>query len=1067
MVTTRAYRALVALVGLLLPILAAAQATGRRSAPRSTTTPAAAPDTSVLAGLEWRSIGPTNMGGRVADVEGVPGNADVVYVGSASGGIWKTTNGGITWKPIFDKQPIASIGDIALEPGNADVVYAGTGESATRNSVSFGDGVYKSTDGGVTWRNLGLKGSERISRILINPREPATVYVGALGHVYGPSTERGVYVSRDGGERWERTLYIDDRHGVADMDIDPINPNILYAAMWRFERRPWTHTSGSEQGGLFKSVDGGRTWKKLEKGLPKLVGRIGVKVAPSNPNVVYAMTESKEGTLYRSEDRGESWTQVSKDVDLVNRGFYYTQLRIDPVDENRVYAISSTLYGSIDGGKTFKRISATTHGDYHTLWIDPLNPKRIWQGQDGGIALSQDRGETWEVVNQFPIAQFYQIYADSRQPFYYVGGGLQDNGTWTGPARSREPYGILPDDWRMISFGDGFHIVVHPEDPELFLSEYQGGAIFRTDMRTREQQDVSPQPRRNDGGPVSGLKYRFNWNAPIVASPHDGRTVYFGANVLFRSKDFGVTWEQISRDLTTNDPEKQKTPGGPVWFENTTAEYHGTIISFAESPAQADVLWAGTDDGNLQLSRDGGKSWQNLTGTVPGLKAFAPVSHVEPSRTAAATAYVAFDRHMFDDFQPYIFRTTDFGKSWTRVNGDLPAMGYVFVVREDLRNPSLLYAGTELGIYGSYDGGMHWVRLHGKNMPTVAVHDILVHPLENDLIVGTHGRGIWILDDATPVQRLVADAVKKPIHLFDLRPAYRYATKPTRYGIGQKVFRAPNPPFGAIVSFYLAAKPDSAVPVRVEVLGASGQVIRELKKVPREKGINRIAWDLAVEPPRLRKDPEPGKEPQEDDEFGGPPRGPHVLPGTYTVRLTVGEQSLDKPVEVRLDPAAQTTTALLAQQFENGLKLRDMQSTVNEALRALDVVKLQLEERRKTTQARGKEAPEELIKALDRELAQVDSISFRIAKPSGRPFWSEGPRIAERLGALFQGIDGGSVPATAPQTALLAELRQEVQQAVGEVSQYLTKGLGDLNAVIARNQGATVVAPPLSTGVVF
>ncbi|HYP52348.1 MAG TPA: hypothetical protein VEQ42_02345, partial [Pyrinomonadaceae bacterium] len=580
--------------------------------------------------LEWRNIGPANMGGRTADVEGVPGNPNVVYVGTASGGVWKTTNGGTTWRPIFERQGTLSVGDIALEPGNPDVVWVGTGEANPRNSVSFGDGVYKSTDGGKTWQHTGLRDTRHISRILINPRNPDNVFVGAMGHAFGPNAERGVYVTQDGGRTWAKTLYVDPSHGIADMDIDPQNPNVLFAAVWKFERKPWTHTSGSEQGGVFRSIDGGRTWAKMTNGLPKLVGRIGVKFAPSNPNVVYAITEAKEGTLYRSDDKGETWRRVSQQQSIVSRGFYYTDVRVDPTNENRVFAVASTLFVSIDGGRTFRSITGRTHIDYHALWIDPRDPRRMWQGQDGGVAVTQDGGETWDYVNNFPLGQFYQVHLDDRQPFYNVMGGLQDNGSWTGPSRTREPAGILNDDWRMVSFGDGFHMLNHPDDPDLYLSESQGGNVVRTDMRNREQQLVIPS-YPTGGGPASLSRHRFNWNAPLVPSPHDKNTVYLGGNVLFKSADFGRTWAAISPDLTTNDPEKQKDAGGPIAFENTTAEYYTTIISVAESPARAGTIWAGTDDGNLQLTTDGGKTWRNLIKNVPGMKEGSEVSHVEPS----------------------------------------------------------------------------------------------------------------------------------------------------------------------------------------------------------------------------------------------------------------------------------------------------------------------------------------------------------------------------------------------------------------------------------------------------
>jgi len=992
------------------------------------------------------------MGGRTTDIEGVPGNPNVVYVATASGGLWKTTNGGVTWTPIFERQGTISMGDIAIDPNNPDVIWVGTGESSVRNSVSFGDGVYKSTDGGKTWQHVGLKESQRISRIVINPRNPDTVYVGALGHAFGPNEERGVFMTTDGGKTWQKVLYVDVEHGVADMDMDPTNPNILYAALWHFERKPWTFRSGSEKGGVFKSVDGGRTWKKLENGLPKLLGRVGVKVAPSNPQVVYVIAESKEGTLYRSDDRGETFKPMTKEVRIVSRGFYYTGLRVDATDENRVYAVASQLLVSIDGGKTFRRISAKTHVDNHALWIDPKNPNRMWQGQDGGIAVSYDQGETWEYVNNFPVGQFYQVYADNRLPFYYITGGLQDNGTWTGPSRTREPAGIMNEDWRMISFGDGFHVVAHADNPDFYLSESQGGNIVRTDFRTREQQDVGPQPRRNDGGPVGELKCRFNWNAPIVPSPHDKNTVYFGANVVFKSTDFGKTWDVISPDLTTNDPEKQKDAGGPVWTENTTAEYHCTIISLAESPARPGVIWVGTDDGNLQVSNDGGKTWTNLIRNVPGVPANSPVSHVEPSRTSANVAYVSFDRHMLDDFRPSVFKTTDGGRTWTNIAGNLPEKAYVWVVREDPKNPNLLYAGTELGLYASYTGGTNWISLGLKNLPTVAVHDIQVQPRENDLILATHGRSIWIFDDATPIQQMSQDILKSDVHLFDIRPALRFATRFTRYGIGNKVFTGPNPSYGALITYYLKDKLDEKATIKIQILNGGGKVIRELAENPKEKGLNRVAWDLRYEKPRLRRPPS-----EEETEFTGGPRGPQVLPGIYTVKLMVGEKLLEKPVEVRLDPTISVSTADLRMQLEHGLKLRDMRSATNDALKALDSIKEQLQQLEKTVKDRLPDAPEELKKILTEHTKQVESLQSGLARPQEIQGFGIGPKLSELISGLFFDIDGTNAAPTQYQREYLGEIQAEFQQKIGEVNKFIEETVPKLNETLQRFNVPTVM----------
>jgi photosystem II stability/assembly factor-like uncharacterized protein len=997
---------------------------------------ALSPDSALWQGLEWRNVGPANTSGRAADVEGVPGNPNIVFLGSASGGLWKTVNGGTSWKPIFDKQQVLSIGDVALEPGNPEVIYVGTGEGAPRNSISFGNGVYKSTDGGASWRHLGLTTSERITRILVSPRNPNMVYVGVLGHVFGPNPDRGVYMSANGGDSWEKVLYIDDMHGVADMDIDPRNPNIVYAAMWRFERKPWTHTSGSEQGGVFRSVDAGRTWKKLTSGLPKLLGRIAVKVSPSNPDVVYVLAESNDGTLFRSVDKGDTFTTVNRDVGIVNRGFYFTQMRVDPTDENRVWAVSGSLFTSIDAGKTFKLMSQGTHVDYHSVWIDPLNANRMWQAQDGGSAVSYDRGETWESLHELPpLSQLYAIYADRRAPFYNLGGGLQDNGTWVGPSRSREPAGIMNDDWRMVSFGDGFQIQVHPDDPDVFLTESQGGGLLLTNMRTREQVDVSPQPRRNDGGPVQDLKFRFNWNSPVIQSPHDGKVVYFTGNVVFRTKNFGLgAWEQISPDLTKNEPDKQVAPGGPVWKENTTAEYYPTIISFAESPSQRGVLWAGTDDGNLQLSRDDGKSWTDLTASGPAVPKYSPVSHVEPSRTAAGTAYVAYDRHMFDDFASHIFKTTDFGRTWADVSDNLPNGAYVHVVREDPRVPSLVYAGTEIGMFVSRNGGGKWERAHLKNLPAVAVHDILVHPVMNDLIIATHGRGIWILDDATPLQRMDARVRDTRTELFDVRPGYRYSMKDTRFMIGHKVWLGANPAYGALITYYLKSKPDSATKVKLEIVDAAGTVIREIKRAPATAGLNRTNWDLAYEAPRPRRDSGGG-----EGGFGGPPRGPQAVPGTYTVRLTVGTERLERPVEVRMDPAVEVSVADLRQQFEAGMNLREMRSAMNDTLRAIDAYRAQLVGRKNVVATLRAEGKADQMKAIDAEIADVDSLLASVTVPQGKTFWSEGPRVSERLGALENGIDGPNRAPTTHQMQLIGELQVEWKAALAKVAAKLGK----------------------------
>lgn len=1088
------HRALAVLVTLPLLLLLAGSAWAAAPAEEEE-------EASPFGNLMWRNIGPVNMSGRVADVEGVPGDPRIVYVGSASGGVWKSENGGLTFSPIFDEQPIASIGDLALAPSNPQVIYVGTGEGNPRNSVSFGNGVYKSLDGGTTWIHLGLEESRHITRVLVHPNDPDTVFVGALGSIFGPNEERGVFRSTDGGAHWEKVLYRDPQHGVADMDMDPNNPNVLFAALWHFDRKPWTHTSGSEDGGVFRSLDGGTTWEKITEGLPKLMGRIGVKIAPSNGKVVYVIAESDEGTLFRSDDRGATFRKVSDDVQIVSRGLYYTDMRVDPVDENRIYAVSSRLFRSIDGGRTFERIARNVHVDFHALWIDPQDPARLWQGQDGGVAVSYDRATTWEPIRNLPIAQFYQIFYDQREPFYYVGGGLQDNGTWFGPSRTREPAGILADDWRMMSFGDAYFVVPHPEQEDLFLSESQAGGIVRTDMRTRQQLDVNPQARRNDGGPAGDLTYRFNWNAPIIASPHDPNTVYFAGNVVWKTSDFGTTWEQISPDLTTDDESKQGEAGGPVWYENTTAEYHCTIISLAESPVQAGVLWVGTDDGNLQLSRDGGETWTNVIGNVPGLPAFSPVSHLEPSRTAAGTAYAAFDRHMFDDFAPHIFQTTDFGATWTRRSEDLPDQAWVWVVREDPKNPQLLYAGTELGLYASWNAGRSWRPLSLENLPVVSVHDILIHPRDNDLLLGTHGRAIWIFDDATPIQQM-SEAVKEaPAHLFPTRPVLRYPIRFTRYGLGDKAHRAPNPPTGALLTYHLAssleeeedgamaeeeatAKPgaermreelpesehgrtdggtdmdeEKEARIELEILDASGTVVRtiEAKELPKKAGLNRVAWDLRHDPPRSRDDEEEGGR----SEFFGPRGGPYVLPGTYTARLTVDGTPYETPVDVRIDPLVDLPAADVQAQHTMTMDLADRISNANDALRGLDVLEAQLADRRAVQKRLQQELPDDL-ETLWKELEEsIDEMLKRFVRSDDKPFWSQGPRFADQLENLLFEVDGGFAAPTAAHRAFYDELMGEYRENMGDYNTLLREQLPAFNEQLDAAGIPPLALPPV------
>jgi photosystem II stability/assembly factor-like uncharacterized protein len=945
-------------------------------------------DLRALNSLEWRGIGPAAMGGRISGIEGVAGNPRIIYAATGSGGLFKTINAGTTWQAIFERPGRISIGDIAIDPKNPDHVWVGTGEANLRNSVSIGGGVYYSPDGGKTWQARGLESTMTISRLAIDPRNAVRVLVAAVGHPFGPNPDRGVYLTSDGGSTWQKTLYIDETHGASDIDLDPSNPDIVFAGMWQFDRKPWRYDSGDTKGGLFKSIDGGKTWKKVTRGLPQLMGRIGVKVSPSNPKVIYVIAETREGTLFRSRDGGESFETASSDTSLVSRGYYYCDLRVDPKDENRVYVLENALMVSKDGGKTFGRIGGSVHGDLQALWIDPADPARMWQGSDGGLAFTWDSGQTWEHVSSISLGQFYHVSADGRKPFYDVSGGTQDNGSWTGPSRTREPSGILNDDWRMVSPIVGFNVLSDEADPDILLTQTPGGTILRNDLRSRDQQSVGPQVRNYGGALPSEMKYRFGWDPPLVRSPFGKSTIYYAGNVIFQSSNLGQSWESISHDLTKGDPSKWKASGGPIFTDNSSSETYGVITGLAESPAQRGLIWAGTDDGNVQVTINGGGQWTNVGANISGIAPNSPVSSVEPSRRNQNVAYVAFDRHMFDDMQPYIFKTADGGKTWKKIVSGLPPYAFVWVVREDLKNPNVLYAGTETGVFASFDAGEHWSTFGLKNLPDVAVRDIFLQPEENDILLATHGRGLFILDDATPVQQIAA---ARAATLFPIRPALRYSVRATRSGGGETEFTAANPPYGAILNYYLR---DAAEEPRIEVLDAAGKVIRTMggPQAPGNAGLHRVAWDLRA------SGTGGGGGGGGRGRGGQGGRGPQVLPGAYTVRLTAAGAVEQQSIEVRLDPELKVTLADLQKQWDALAKLSAMIRDAGEMLREAD---------------RHEDSP--------------DWQKFRatLARPRNLTGSETGPRLSEQLQSLFNLIDGPNDAPTPAMMQLLGELEDE------------------------------------------
>jgi photosystem II stability/assembly factor-like uncharacterized protein len=871
-------------------------------------------DSGVISGLGARNIGSATMSGRISAIAGrIDGGNVTLYVAAASGGVWKSTDNGTTFKAVFDKQPVQSIGSVAIDPSNPKTVWVGTGETWTRNSVSVGDGIYKSTDAGETWSRMGLGQSERIDRIIVHPKNSSVVYACVPGKLWSDSSDRGVYKTTDGGNRWALVLNGSNLStGCSGLTMDSKNPEVLLAGMWDFRRKGWTFRSGGEGpdtpsgSGLFRSSDGGKTWSDLSatsKGLPaKPWGRVEVAFAPTDPKIAYTLIESKDSALYRSSDGGDSWEPRDKSRNMVWRPFYFGRLVVDPSNADRLFKPDYDLIVSEDGGRSFANLGTRAHVDWHDVWIDPTNTKHVVAGNDGGLWMSFDGGSRWWKFENLPVSQFYHVSVDAKDP-YRVYGGLQDNSSWVGD--SQYPRGISNARWENLYGGDGFWMMVDPSDPEAVYVESQGGHLGRVDRKLPATRDIQPTAGYRE-------KLRFNWNTPIHLSPTEKGTVYVGAQFLFRSRDHGDSWERVSPDLTTNDPQKQRQEeAGGVTVDNSSAEMHTTIYSISESPTDSKVIWIGTDDGNVQLTRDGGKSWTNLVNNVPGLPPASWVSWVEASRFAPATAYAAFDRHTFGDITPWVYRTTDFGKSWTRIVGPNQGVrGYAHVIKEDLVKSSLLFCGTEFGLWISIDGGQKWAEFKGGDFPSAAVRDLQVHPREQDLVIATHGRGIWIVDDLSPLRALSSEMMSKPVAFLPNRPAQQRMSAPGGWADGDASFVGENPPGGAVINYYQRARHVYG-PIRLEILDSAGKLVDTLPAAKR-RGVNRALWSMQVRPPRV---------PPAAQVAEGSTRGPHVLPGTYTVRLVSGPSSVETKLEVQLDRRAPYNVAERKEQFDAAMRV--------------------------------------------------------------------------------------------------------------------------------------------------
>lgn len=811
--------------------------------------------TDKLKNLEFREIGPAVMGGRIDDLGVVESNPDIVYVGTASGGVWKTTNNGTTWEPVFDKEGVSTIGDIAIAPSDPAVVWVGTGEPNNRQSSSWGDGIYKSLDAGKTWQNMGLKATLHIGRIVIHPKNPDVVYAAALGHLWGPNPERGVYKTTDGGKTWNQVLKISADTGVSDIAIDPASPDTLYAAAYERRRTPFGFNGGGPDSGIYKTVDGGATWKKLTKGLPYEnggdVGRIGLDIYRKDSNIVYAIVQHEKGGTYRSEDKGETWKKMG---DTNPRPSYYSQIRIDPNNDLRIWELGAQMFYSEDGGKTFstQRVKGI-HGDFHAMWIDPADSNHVLTGCDGGIHWSYDNGRTWDFLNTIAIGQFYEVGLDNEKP-YKICGGLQDNGSWCGPSASLTRDGIINSDWTLMPGGDGFYARIDYAEPWIVYTESQDGHISRRDEHTGQQREIMPEAKAGEP------HYRFQWNSPMEVSVHDHAVLYYGGNYLFKSTDHGDSWTRLGGDLTTGADRNKlqifgKTPDKSTLSRHDGVEEYPTITTLSESPLTANVLWVGTDDGNLQVSRDGGKTWKNVAGRAPGVPKGTYVTRVVASKYAEGAAFVTFDGHRTDDYNVYLFQTSDYGENWKAIRNGIPdSAGTLHVVREHPRSANVLFAGTEFGLWISWDHGANWTALK-NNFPTVPVDDIEIQAQQNDLVLATHGRSIWIFDDLTPIEKFDAVVANSDLTFFAPRTATLFDLRERRWSAGQKMFTGKNPPYGAILNYYLKA----ALPPEAPKAGKDEKAKEE--KVADEKAKAQVQKETTVvdekAKPQERKEPAP------------------------------------------------------------------------------------------------------------------------------------------------------------------------------------------------------------------
>jgi photosystem II stability/assembly factor-like uncharacterized protein len=1029
-----------------------------------------------LENMRWRNLGPAVGGGRVTAVAGIPGKPNIYYAGAAAGGVFLTQDGGLSWKPIFEKESTASIGAIALSPSNPNLVWVGTGEKNLRNDVVTGKGVFFSPDAGATWKFMGLRDAGQISNIVIDPHDPDTVLVGVLGHAWGPNAERGVFRTTDGGKNWQKVLFVDQDTGVSSLVMDPGNPMVLFAGLWRVRRYPWNLDSGGTSGGVFRSTDGGVTWKKLKEGLPEeATGRIGLSASPSNPRHIYALVENKKGVLYDSVDLGDHWKMVSNNHQLAARGFYFSELEVAPNDENRIYFLSYNIMLSEDGGKTARPTSQRVHVDHHAMWIDPQDPNRIINGNDGGVYISSDGARTWRYLDNLPIEQFYMVAEDDSSP-YNLCGGLQDNNGWCGPSNSLSRGGITGFDWYTVVGGDGEYIVpAHGNNTRLIYADSQNGAIQRVNAENGLSSFARPYLYGVQAMKPADLKYRFNWTSPIAVSATNLDEVYIGGNVLFHSTDQGRHWTPVSPDLTRNDKSKQISSGGPIWWDLSGAESVDCILSISISPVDPKTIWVGTDDGVVQVTHDGGEHWTNVTAAIPNLPEWGRIQQIDASPHDANTAFVAVDFHEVDNNKPYVFKTHDSGKTWTAIATGLPQDDPARVVREDPNHKGFLALGTDTGVFYSADEGAHWTQIK-SNFPTAPIYDLKFIKKTHDLVVATHGRGLFVLDNITPLEETGGEFGAQ-FRMFPMAPAVNWHAW-NKHGFASGGYVAPNPPTGAAITYYLPAeiktppgprrRPGGEGPVKIVISDSAGQVVHTMYG-PARYGVNRAVWNLRYDGPQRLTFLPPREGGDEEEFFFDPNSGPTALPGTYKVAITVQGKTETQTVVVENDPRFKLDINAQKAQLKLGLELRDEVSALHAALNRLNSLHKQIGSLQEMlgpeeggageTNVSYKPVLEE-ARALDKKISAMQEPLYNSEiQPGGQDDIHYLQRFQNRLQGSMRGVMGGYAEApNEMQVEEAAAVRKELESHLAKFNSFLNTEVVAFNKKAAEHGSSTLFA---------